>query len=147
MNIQQLRSAAQYTKGHILPTVADLILLISTGDVPLADALANAWRAGYDSREEEHRDRIRGHAPQSLSEGQAKECLVNSGAALYVERATIVWHWHDESGGWLVEGDDCLIRPGINGIVVMEAAGEFAGSVVGMDGTIIEFPEGTFLAP
>ena len=62
----------------------------------------------------------------------------------YAPRCDVPWVWEPTSGGWVPEGDNCTIRPGLNSVIVMEAAGEWSGCVITRDGDVLPFPPGTF---
>lgn len=141
-----------YAEGHQVEELRALIMHAACEAVPLADLLSAAWGKGYAAKEAEEAMYVARPQPHrdSLDEDGARDLLRLIGElihaeSLYIERAAKPWTWNCEQGGWCVEGDDCLIRPGEGGLIVMEAAGEYAGSVLVMPGARrVSFPEGTF---
>jgi hypothetical protein len=146
MNIEHLNSADQYQPGHIVRVVRDLLLEAGNG-APLADLLEKAWQAGYGARQDEIIATLRRREPSEAVQAEARSILQHAGLDRFDRAAYVAWEWNDEAFAWCPENDDCTIRPGEDGIIVMEAGGEYAGMVIARNGTISRFGEGTFLAP
>lgn len=122
----------------------------------LAQVISEAWEAGYTAKEHENEDRVRRDKPEhwtvsgecqqaKTDEARARAMLRNSGLQDAIARASFdrKWTWYPETSSWGIQHNDCTIRPGAGGIILMEAGGEYSGKVI-TDHDIAEFPEGTF---
>lgn len=87
-----------------------------------------------------------------ISEAEARTLLlVAEGHALeevFARRVEKPWTWDTTRAGWTILDDDCLILPGVNGVVVIEAASDGGGLVLALNpddsAAIAAFPIGTF---
>ena len=152
MNIEHLKTADQYRPGHIVRVCRDLLLEAGNG-APLLDLLEKAWQGGYEARQGEIIETLRRREPSEAVQAEARSILQHAvrqdvlGLDRFDRAAYAAWEWNDEAFAWVPENDDCTIRPGEGGIIVMDAGGEYAGIVIARNGTISRFAEGTFLAP
>lgn len=149
MDIRQLLAADSYAEGHVTRIIRNLILRLATSEVSQADALQQAWSAGYAAREEEENKLLirEKPLPSVISEAEARQLLRDSGLpnAQMRTRGGRAWSWLAEQGGWLIEDDDCLVRPGAGGLMLIEAGSDGGGTVLIMPGArSIDFPFGTF---
>ena len=128
--------------------IRDLILAIGCGTMSLAAALDRAWRAGYEAKVEDEADYVRRDDPGPEVLARARHVIRQHPDRQIAARAAGGWRWAADIAGWTVDGDDCTIRPSIDGtaIIIMEAGGEYSGEImVDENGkTPFRFPDATF---
>ena len=125
--------------------IRDLILQLGCGVIAMVDALDQAWTAGYEAKEAEEAEIVCREEPIEAVQSNARYVLMQHPLPSMRARADRTWTWQADMAGWSVEGDDCTIRPSRKGdaVIVMEAAGEWAGEVIG-EKARFQFHQGTF---
>lgn len=135
--------------------IHDLVMEAATKNPPLSDLLRLAYRAGYEGAVADNYLTHADHFEPDGTDGRVspvearrllRQALTEFKPDTFLNLAAeSEWPWCDEVGGWIPEGTDSTVRPGVNGIIVMEAAGEWSGKViVDRDAKFATFPERTF---